>query len=135
MRRMVTHAVAFALVGCGWCEWAKGQTAEPYARISDERIVSYHDAGALTPAFPPAGSGEFNGGIAGTGGNVCAVAARAWHGQPAPGGGGGTLSPVAFAHPAQLDGRNAIVFFAQVNGSPRNQGIFVARASGISAIV
>jgi hypothetical protein len=58
--------------------------------------------------------------------------ARAWHGQLVPGG--GTLSPIAFANPATMGGDGRIAFMANVDGSARNQGIFVADAAGLHPV-
>src|SRR5262245_56304610 len=44
--------------------------------------------------------------------------------------GGGTLSPVTFVNPATTNG-SAVAFYADVLGSPRNQGIFTADAAGL----
>ena len=61
-----------------------------------------------------------------------ALAARAWHGELVPGG--GTLNPIAFANPATMGTNGRIAFMANVDGSPRNQGIFVADAAGLHPI-
>jgi hypothetical protein len=59
----------------------------------------------------------------------CAIVdALAFHGQPVPGG--GTLSPVAFVNPATVNAAGRLAFFAPVAGAARNQGIFVADATG-----
>lgn len=65
---------------------------------------------------------------------ICNTQARVLHGQPAPGIGGGTFSLGAFFNPANINSSNRIAFFSQVDGSLRNQGIFVADAGGVSAI-
>lgn len=72
-------------------------------------------------------------GMAASAPDACAaLAARAWHGQPVPGG--GTLSPVAFVNPATAGLGGRVAFFAQVDGSPRNQGIFTADAAGLHVV-
>jgi hypothetical protein len=78
---------------------------------------------------------DADGGIAGGGSPLCDFDALAWHNQPAPGTGGGTLAPGAFFNPAIINADGDIAFFSEVSGSPRNQGIFVASASGVTAIV
>ena len=64
---------------------------------------------------------------------VCGVTARAWYGEPVPGG--GTLSPVTWANPPALNESGRIAFMAWVNGVNRNQGIFTADDAGLHSIV
>jgi len=63
-------------------------------------------------------------------GSVCSVASRAAHGQIAPNTDGGTLNPVAFINPTTINSSGRIAFNSQVDGSPRNQGVFVADSDG-----
>lgn len=68
-------------------------------------------------------------------GTLCGVESRAAHGQPAPNTNGGTLNPVAFINPTTLNASGRVAFNSQVNGSDRNQGVFVADSDGtINAI-
>jgi len=68
-------------------------------------------------------------------GIICGVESRAVHGQVAPNTNGGTLNPVAFANPTTVNASGRVAFNSQVDGSDRNQGVFVADADGtISAI-
>jgi hypothetical protein len=68
-------------------------------------------------------------------GAICGVASRAAHGQVAPNTNGGTLNPVAFINPTTVNASGRVAFNSQVNGSDRNQGVFVADSDGtISAI-
>jgi hypothetical protein len=68
-------------------------------------------------------------------GSVCGVESRAAHGQVAPNTNGGTLDPVAFANPTTVNASGRIAFNSQVDGSNRNQGVFVADSDGtITAI-
>src|SRR5881394_443592 len=68
-------------------------------------------------------------------GTICGVESRAAHGQPAPNTSGGTLNPVAFANPTTVNASGRVAFNSQVDGSDRNQGVFVADSDGtISAI-
>ena len=60
---------------------------------------------------------------------------RAAHGQVAPNTNGGTLNPVAFINPTTVNASGRVAFNSQVDGSDRNQGVFVADSDGtISAI-
>lgn len=68
-------------------------------------------------------------------GIICGLASRAAHGQVAPNTNGGTLNPVAFINPTTVNASGRVAFNSQVNGSDRNQGVFVADSDGtISAI-
>ena len=68
-------------------------------------------------------------------GTICGVESRAAHGQIAPNTSGGTLNPVAFINPTTVNASGRVAFNSQVNGSDRNQGVFVADSDGtISAI-
>jgi hypothetical protein len=68
-------------------------------------------------------------------GTICGVESRAAHGQVAPNTNGGTLDPVAFINPTTVNASGRVAFNSQVDGSDRNQGVFVADADGtISAI-
>lgn len=60
------------------------------------------------------------------------LSAVAFHGQAVPGG--GTLAPAAFFNSATMSSAGTIAFYSQVNGSPRNQGIFKADAQGLHPI-
>ena len=68
-------------------------------------------------------------------GTICGVESRAAHGQIAPNTNGGTLNPVAFINPTTVNASGRVAFNSQVNGSDRNQGVFVADSGAtISAI-
>jgi hypothetical protein len=68
-------------------------------------------------------------------GEICGVESRAAHGQVAPNTNGGTLDLVAFANPTTVNASERIAFNSLVDGSDRNQGVFVADSDGtISAI-
>ena len=68
-------------------------------------------------------------------GEICGVESRAAHGQVAPNTNGGTLNPVAFINPTTVNASGRVAFNSQVDGSDRNQGVFVADSDGtISAI-
>ena len=68
-------------------------------------------------------------------GTICGVESRAAHGQVAPNTNGGTLNPLAFANPTTVNASGRVAFNSQVDGSDRNQGVFVADSDGtISAI-
>jgi hypothetical protein len=68
-------------------------------------------------------------------GTICGVESRAAHGQVAPNTNGGTLNTVAFANPTTVNASGRVAFNSQVDGSDRNQGVFVADSDGtITAI-
>src|ERR1051325_332423 len=68
-------------------------------------------------------------------GEICGVESRAAHGQVAPNTNGGTLDPVAFINPTTINASGSVAFNSEVDGSDRNQGVFVADANGtITAI-
>jgi hypothetical protein len=68
-------------------------------------------------------------------GSICGVESLAAHGQVAPNTNGGTLNPVAFINPTTVNASGRIAFNSQVDGSNRNQGVFVADSNGtITAI-
>jgi hypothetical protein len=68
-------------------------------------------------------------------GTICGVESRAAHGQVAPNTNGGTLNPVAFINPTTVNASGRVAFNSQVDGSYRNQGVFVADSDAtISAI-
>jgi len=96
--------------------------------------VRVHDTAERSQITPPQRS--FN--VTNPGfpsGTICGVESRAAHGQVAPNTNGGTLNPVAFGNPTTVNASGRVVFNSQVDGSDRNQGVFVADADGtISAI-
>jgi hypothetical protein len=68
-------------------------------------------------------------------GTICGVESRAAHGQVAPNTNGGTLNPAAFFNPTTVNAAGRVAFNSQVDGSDRNQGVFVADSDGtITAI-
>jgi hypothetical protein len=68
-------------------------------------------------------------------GSICGVESRAAHGEIAPNTDGGTLNPVAFINPTTINASGRVAFNSEVDGSDRNQGVFVADSDGtISAI-
>jgi hypothetical protein len=68
-------------------------------------------------------------------GTICGVESRAAHGQVAPNTNGGTLNPQAFGNPTTVNASGRVAFNSRVDGSDRNQGVFVADSDGtISAI-
>jgi hypothetical protein len=109
--------------------------------VSAQHVVRYADvgargfdliSGALTPretrAMPePAFAAP-------AGDPVCGAAALAWQDEPMPPGETGTLNTLAFARPATLDNNGRIAFVSQVDGSTRNQGVFVADDAGLRVI-
>jgi hypothetical protein len=61
---------------------------------------------------------------------ICNLASLAEHGEIAPNTDGGTLDPVAFANPTTVNSSGRIAFNSQVDGSPRNQGVFIGNSDG-----
>ena len=109
--------------------------------VSAQHVVRYTDvgargfdlvSGAMTPReIRPMPQPAF---AAPAGDPVCGAAALAWQGEPMPAGEAGTLSTLAFARPATLDNNGRIAFVSQVDGSTRNQGVFVADDAGVRVI-
>ena len=97
-------------------------------------VVRVHDSAERTQIASP----QQNDSITTTSapsGTICGVESRAAHGQVAPNTNGGTLNPVAFANPTTVNASGRVAFNSQVDGSDRNQGVFVADSGGtISAI-
>lgn len=61
---------------------------------------------------------------------ICSIQSLAEHGEIAPNTGGGTLDPLAFFNPTTVTSGGRIAFNTLVDGSDRNQGVFVANADG-----
>lgn len=61
----------------------------------------------------------------------CALLPLALHGQAVP---DGTLVPQTWANPATIAGDGSLAFVAALLGSARNQGVFLADATGVRAI-
>jgi len=100
--------------------------AKPFVRVHDNaertQIASPQQNNSLTSPRAPSGA-------------ICGVESRAAHGQIAPNTNGGTLNPVAFINPTTINASGRVAFNSQVDGSDRNQGVFVADSDGtISAI-
>jgi hypothetical protein len=69
-------------------------------------------------------------GTRGPSGTICGVESRAAHGQVAPNTNGGTLDPEAFINPTTVNASGSVAFNSLVDGSNRNQGVFVADSDG-----
>jgi hypothetical protein len=113
----------------------KLQTNSETPRANGARtIVRVHD----TAERSQTGSPQQNYSVTSPGlpsGVICGVESRAAHGQIAPNTDGGTLNPVAFINPTTVNASGRVAFNSQVDGSDRNQGVFVADSDGtISAI-
>jgi len=91
--------------------------ATTFVRVHDStertQIASPQQSNSLTSPGAPSGS-------------ICGVESRAAHGQVAPNTNGGTLNPVAFANPTTVNASGRVAFNSQVDGSDRNQGVFIA---------
>ncbi len=82
---------------------------------------------------PPISSRSMPSGPLASDAEVCGVVPHAWHGQPVPGG--GTLIPAAFFWPSTIGPSGRVAFVASIDGSERNQGLFVADSEGLRVIV
>ena len=101
-------------------------SAKTVVRVHDSaeraQIASPQQKNSATNAHAPSGT-------------ICGVESRAAHGQVAPNTNGGTLNPVAFINPTTVNASGRVAFNSQVDGSNRNQGVFVADSDGtITAI-
>ena len=65
-------------------------------------------------------------------GAVCGVLPRAWHGQSVLGG--GTLAPAASFWPSTIGPAGRVAFVSSIDGSDRNQAVFVADSQGLLVI-
>jgi hypothetical protein len=99
---------------------AQGQ---PFVRVHDDVVRTYPAPLVPPPPPPPIQAASLA---------PCATLPVAWHSQAVPGG--GTLSPIAPGNPACVNRDGAFAFIADVNGSPRNQGVFVVDAAGLRPI-
>ena len=106
----------------------------PGATNGPKTVVRVHDTAERRHIASP----QQNYGVTGVhapSGAICGVESRAAHGQIAPNTDGGTLNPVAFINPTTVNASGRVAFNSQVNGSDRNQGVFVADSGAtISAI-
>jgi hypothetical protein len=97
-------------------------------------IVRVHDTAERSQIVSP----QLNYSVTSPGapsGTICGVESRAAHGQIAPNTNGGTLNPAAFFNPTTVNASGRVAFNSQVDGSDRNQGVFVADPDGtITAI-
>jgi len=96
---------------------------QPFVRIDSTRTQSLNAAAPSIAGGPQAL----------VTGVVCGDDALARHNQVVPGG--GSLFPLAFTEPVIPSGVDRIVCYSQVNGSARNQGVFLADAAGLHPLV
>ena len=151
---IVTHLlrgaffVALLVIGINMIRFAQGQplsNERPQTNSETSRndlrtangaktVVKVHDTAERTQIASP----QQNNSLTSTGapsGTICGVESRAAHGQVAPNTNGGTLNPVAFINPTTVNASGRVAFNSQVDGSDRNQGVFVADSDGtITAI-
>ena len=150
---IVTHLVRGAsffvllFIGTNMIRFAQGQPQNSKSSINSETspngvrgsvgaktFVRVHDTAERTQIASP----QQNNSLTSPGapsGTICGVESRAAHGQVAPNTNGGTLNPVAFANPTTVNASGRVAFNSQVDGSDRNQGVFVADSDGtITAI-
>jgi hypothetical protein len=145
---IVTHLVRGAsftvllFIGINMVRFAQGQPQNNAATSRNDlrsatgakTVVRVHDTAERTHIATP----QQNYSVTTAGapsGTICGVESRAAHGQPAPNTNGGTLNPVAFINPTTVNASGRVAFNSQVDGSDRNQGVFVADSDGtITAI-
>jgi hypothetical protein len=143
---IVTHLVrgaSFAVllfIGINMIRFAQAQSNaeasgnELRTANSAKTLVKVHDSEQRTQVASP----QLNYSVTSPGapsGTICGVESRAAHGQVAPNTNGGTLNPFAFANPTTVNAAGRVAFNSQVDGSDRNQGVFVADSDGtITAI-
>ena len=145
---IVTHLLRSAsfivllLIGTNMIRFAQ---AQPQSKAGTSRndlrtangaktFVKVHDSAQRTQIGSPEQNNTVTSPNAPSG-TICGVESRAAHGQVAPNTNGGTLNPVAFANPTTVNASGRVAFNSGVDGSDRNQGVFVADADGtISAI-
>ncbi len=97
-------------------------------------VVKVHDSAERTQIASPQQNNSLTS-LGAPSGTICGVESRAAHGQVAPNTNGGTLNPVAFINPTTVNASGRVAFNSQVDGSDRNQGVFVADSDGtITAI-
>jgi len=102
--------------------------------VGAKTLVRVHDTTERTQIASPQQNNRLTSPGAPSG-TICGVESRAAHGQVAPNTNGGTLNPVAFINPTTVNASGRIAFNSQVDGSDRNQGVFVADSDGtITAI-
>ena len=142
-----TSFIVLLFIGTNMIRFAQGQPQNSKSSINSETspngvrgsvgaktFVRVHDTAERTQIASP----QQNNSLTSPGapsGTICGVESRAAHGQVAPNTNGGTLNPVAFANPTTVNASGRVAFNSQVDGSDRNQGVFVADSDGtITAI-
>jgi hypothetical protein len=108
---------------------AGARGAMPGASNSPKTFVRIHDDVKLSQITSPQ-HGKSAASADTPSDTICSVESRAAHGQIAPNTDGGTLNPVAFINPTTVNSFGSIAFNSQVDGSTRNQGVFVADSDG-----
>jgi hypothetical protein len=94
----------------------------PIVRLGDEHVRQVGAAGLAQPATS-----------APVQASVCNALGVARYGQAVPGG--GTLACIAHGNAVTRTDLAGSAFFSAINGSPRNQAIFIADAQGLTPIV
>jgi hypothetical protein len=134
--------IVLLFIGTNMIRFAQGQPQNSKSSINSETspngvrgsvgaktFVRVHDTAERTQIASP----QQNNSLTSPGapsGTICGVESRAAHGQVAPNTNGGTLNPVAFANPTTVNASGRVAFNSQVDGSDRNQGVFVADSDG-----
>ncbi len=114
------HQIRFVLP-LGIAAIAQAQTS-PIVRVHDEVV---RRDGSTATATATVGSQSFST-------SICSNLLVAGYGDPVVGG--GTLACIAHGNAGTRSGADGSAFFSQINGSLRNQGIFVADSTGLHSI-
>src|SRR4029453_2955423 len=125
--------LVFIAISMIWLAQGQPQTSNSFQTARNglrnttgiKTVVRVHDTAERTQIASPQQSYS----VTSTGapfGIICGVESRAAHGQVAPNTNGGTLNPLAFANPTTVNASGRVAFNSQVDGSDRNQGVFVA---------
>ncbi len=127
---------------------AQGQLQSSYTSLTNSKTSRNHTRNAAgaktvvrvhdTEERPQVAAAQQNHSVTSTlapSGSICGVESRAAHGQVAPNTNGGTLNPVAFINPTTVNASGSVAFNSQVDGSERNQGVFVANSDGIISAI
>ncbi len=124
MKRLLAASIVF---GSTIAFAAGSHAATPRLKVRDQlsRLAGTGSVEAVTVSryvAPPA-SATLEASAA-----VAVTQARAWYGEALAGG--GTLGAFPWADPVTIDGAGRVAFFSWIDGVERNQGIFVADATG-----
>jgi hypothetical protein len=133
LRGLSFVVLVFIAISMIWLAQGQPQRSDsfqtPRNAVGVKTVVKVHDTAERTQVASP----QQNFSVTSTrapSGTICGVESRAAHGQVAPNTNGGTLNPVAFINPTTVNVSGRVAFNSQVDGSDRNQGVFVADSDG-----